>query len=792
MKYRDINIIEFRKSILSPLTRVKTYSFQPNKTLIYLDNTNSLLAHPYIQYIDSANTLIFSLAPFTLQNKNTISLYNIVLDQLSSNSIDIECDRCKAFLLNGNSILIVDNITKQPLKIAIGSYSKGIEIQDIDPSISLSLEALYPFYEFSYLTSSTNNLIYKVTFKHDSLDIKEFIKCKNIKNAVYGKNKVTICSNDPDNLLLITNGIYSTEYSIQKNTEDVKPIDIKIFTNSIYIKFDTIGGFIFKKDGDITRIGLSREFEPLGIFEDGNIIGITHDTLSIVNIEKNSITTIAKINTNNLIDLYIDEYNNRISATYKDHITLFDINEKPIFIEIPCIKPLHSIPIDNYLIVFLQNEIRIYLIDKTSNRIYFEHIATLPRNLIHCTGVSRTNIICIDRIGRFILANVEKLIKLLNSLSSIKIIRSHHSNISTVLAPDYMPITPIKFGYHQNIDYKVHRLDSFKAIIMINHEETKIKETSMEIDGVFSHINTTIKLDDNTRIIDSYRNIKILHKINVMNTEYLFLDPPLNSNTIVIPLANIRDVKVVKPSIIKISKDRNSLRCVVAIAKELKGVRFGMLMENSDNNNITDISNIVKMFSNRICIEKLDLIEAKIFCSNSIHTLKSGCIALDKCHNLLAIHLVIHIDGNSIEIPLPLDKFVKARNIYYEDKPSLNLLHTNEFIITIPTTCISIDNPMIIFEENSIIFSIRLTNKCNNIYINILTSKNNSYLLSPQESKAINIKIDINTLIRGYEYLAIIEPGGNKILLFNIPLDYIIALSTKTALKMLNLLGLKH
>jgi len=450
MRYRDINVIEFRKNILSPLTRIKTYSFQSSKTLVYLDNPNSLLTHPYIQYIDDANTLIFSLAPFTLQNKNTISLYNIVLDQILGSSIDIECNGCKAFLLNGNSILIVDNITKQPLKIAIGSYSKGIEIQNIDPSIALSFETLYPFYEFGYLTSNTNNLIYRVSVKHDSLDIKEFIRCKSIRNAVEGKNRVTICSKDSDNILLVTNGIYSAEYNIRENIGDAKPIGVKMFTNSIYIKFDTIGGVIFRKDGDMIRIGLglSKEFEPLGVLEDNNIIGVVHDVLTIVNTEKNSITTITKINTNDLIDLYINEYNDRISVTYKDRITLFDISEKPVFIEIPCIKPLYSMPIDNYLIVFLQNEIRIYLIDKTSNRIYLEHIASLPRNLVHCTNISRANMLCIDRIGRLIIADIEKLIKLSNSLSIIKTIRNSHSNTSTILVPDYMPLTPIKFDYH--------------------------------------------------------------------------------------------------------------------------------------------------------------------------------------------------------------------------------------------------------------------------------------------------------------------------------------------------------
>ncbi len=787
-RYRDINIIEFKKSILSPLTRIKTYSFQSNKILIHLDNPTSLLTHPYIQYIDNANALVFSLAPFTIRNKNTLSLYNIILDQLSNNSINIECNRCKAFLLDGNSILIVDNITKQPLKIAIGSYSRGIEIENIDQSISLSFDILYPFYEFGYFISSTNNLIYKVTIKYGSLNTEEFIRCRGIENVSYGKDKVTICFNDSESILLATNGIYSVEYSIRKKIENSKPIDIKMFTNDIYIKFDALGGFIFKKDGNIIRIGLSEDFEPLGVLEDDNIIGILHNILSIVNIEKNSTTAIAKIDTNNLVDLYINEYSNKISVTYNDHITLFDVNEKPIFIDIPCIKPLHSIPIDNYLIVFLQNEIRIYFIDKTSNRIYFEHIATIPRNLVRCTAVSRTNVLCIDRIGRLVLANIEKLIKLLNSLSSIKIIRNHYPNSSTIIVPEYMPITPIKFGYHQNIDYTIHRLDSFKAIIMINHEEIKIKETPIEIDGIFGHINTIIKLNDNIRAINNYEDVKILHKISIMNTEYLFIDPPLSHNTKIVPLSNIRDIKIVKPFIIKVSKDKDNLKGIIAIAKELKGVRFGMFME--DSNSITDISNNVKMFSNRICVNALDLIEAKVYCSNSIHIIKSGCITLDKCHNLLAVHLVVHIDGNSIEIPLPLDKFVKVRNIY-KDKSSLNLLHTNEFIITIPSTCISIDNPMIIFKENSTILSIRLTNKCNNVYINILTS-NSSYILLPQESKSVDIKIDINTLIRGYEYLAIIEPGGNKVLLFSLPLDYIIVLGAKTALKMLNLLGLKH
>ncbi len=794
MKYRDVNIIEFKKNILSPLTKIRTYSFDPHKTLVYLENPGVLLAQPYIQYIDNVNALIFSLAPFTLQTKNTISFYNIILDQLSNNSIDIECNSCKAFLLDGNSVLIVDNITKQPLKIALSSYSKGIEIRDVDMSVTLSSEFLYPFHEFGYIASNTNSSIYRISTRHGSIDVKEFIRCKNMRNVVHGREKMTICLNDVDNIMLITNGIYSIEYRIQKKDgyiDEVMPIDVKMLTNGVYIRFEKLGGFILKGGKNITRIGLSKDFEPLGILENGNIVGLIRNMLSIADPEGNSLINIARIDSDNIIGLYINEYNNRISTTYNDRIMLFDVNENPIFIEIPYIKPLYSMPIDNYLMVFLRNEIRIYLIDRTSNRIYLEHIASLPQNLVHCTKVSKTNILCIDRAGRFVLANIERIVKVLNSLENIKVIRNSDSNssISTILVSDYMPITPLKFGYYQNLDYSVHRLDSSKAIIIIDYEGTRAKEIPVEVDGVLSHINTIMKVNDNIRVIDGYKNVKILHKIGIMNTEYIFIDPPLDHNVIPISLANTETIKIVKPSIIKVHRNENSLGGIIALAKELGGIRSGIIID-AGNSNAIDLSNIVKMFPDRICVDKLNSIRVKIYCSNSVYTIKSGCTNLDRCHNLLAIHLVLYVNRNSIDVPLPLDKFVRVRSVY-KNELGLNLLHTNEFILTIPSTCISINNPMIIVENGSAILSISVINTCSNVYVNILTSRN-FYTLSPHESKTINIQIGIDTLIRGYEYLALVEPGGNKIFLFNLPLDYIIALSTKTALKMFNFLGLKH
>lgn len=786
-------IIEFKKCVLDPYN-VKLRKYKFDRSIFIRVHCNNILLHPPIVYNTIDKSLDIGLAPFVkIGNSGILNFYSIAFEELQENTITSSSNNHNLLTLDDTSILVIDTATNKASNIIRASVDKGvIECIGLD-NYNIYIKAAHSLNNYVvYL--STDGYLYKLSLNHSHPLIEPLFRCDASAISKYGIYTTTLCTYGTKTYAFIANKIYGTSIEIDERIPPKSSDHVYgyIYNNLCFVK---IGHRYF-----VARLGgkniyhYINDVEPLAILGKNSIVGISaNNALVLLDLDKGNLNVIAKLDVKNLLDIYIDDFTNNIALTYNNSIYIFNLINRPVYLKLKANEVYSTTLVNDLLLIFRRNYIDIYRVDITPHRIYLEHLTSIPRYFIECIGLDKSNIMCIDRLGRMVAGDFKKVIldmefnfiSLRCSIGTAVYVHGHlipillgntyNSSLQRISAND----TLIVVAQH---DVPAHNVIStiFKA------NRSSLQQNNNAVIDIPEIDSTYILLTNNNAYIVSSDNSKYKHM-------YLAI---LDGSKAIKKQFNIR--QNIRERFLELTKDGLQ----VYLSGEHDIIEWGIGIE--DSNLITlDLHNNLIINDKNIClsrdvsevVRRLDgsVVGFLAICSNTILEQKGLCLSLSECKKLLRLFLVIYTNSGIRYISVPIDAITISKSYYVDISYVSSTYAQGTQRILLPRKCVDIADARIYLELRALAVELKFVNHCQNVGATVVIN-DNVLFLGPAEKRDIKLDIGIDNFIDdGGIQIVIYESTGNA-LRYSVPLDLqqIMARAYVLALKVAKIFGIKY
>ncbi|MEM1526856.1 MAG: hypothetical protein QXZ41_04445 [Ignisphaera sp.] len=782
----DFVVIEFKKPIINNNDlKLKTYSVEGNILVELLHS--KLLVHPSIVYDLQNKTLNIDLAPFIkVEDDETLMVYSIALEDISIEPPPITCNVCKYIVLDPASIIALDRAMGKPIKVFRVVPCTGVKIFDM-LNHNFYTKALHPQRtHVLYLTDE--GVLGKIIATNSEAYVEEVLQCTKFIVREYKNYTLSLCFSSDKNYAVLSNNVYGF------NIELPNPIHFNDIDGFGEVYGYLLNNLCFIKLGrksyscklrSISPAEICCEVEnihPLAFLSDDVILAVEpNNSLFLLDLNRGRINVLTKISPRKLLNHFIDFKHKYIALTYNDSIFIYYAEDKSVYTKIKVGNALASILANDKLLVFRRDYIDLYGVDVSPHHIYVEKLFSAPKYVTSCVTLEENNVLCMDRKGRFLITQVDKLFE---TLPTVRILRSS-LGITMYSYGDltHLLINPI---YEDSL-FRVNSSGFFLHLDNFNNFNEVFLYNIKPKDAPF---NST--LDEIPRDLE---NLKIL----LLGEKHLILGSSTKQyldNT----MLKVFDYGYSKSRCTTLPKDKeqNNFDNVIGsakvyIVKTSEFIEWGVSIDES-NIEFLDTDKILSYNKGILCLASENLkslpaphneLSLVALCSNTI--MKGSCIDMNSCEKLLKVFLEVGGTGLS----LPIQSLTKPITVFRDDDNKV-IVTFNQGVqyVVLPRRCVELVYASLDMLHS--IVTLKITNKCNNIGGTIVVENNVSFV-EPNGEKEIKMHVDLNHILSdGGLQILILESNGS-IRQYTLPtnLKNVIPRAVNIALKIAKVVGIK-
>lgn len=785
---KDFAVIEFRKPIISgDGLKFKTYKIE-DKVLVELLHSR-LLVHPSIVYDLHSKFLNIDLAPFIkIGDDRTLTTYSIAVEDLVMEPSPVTCSVCKYVVLDSASIIALDSITGKPLKILKVVPYVGVKVLDM-LNHNIYIRALHPQYTYA-LYLSDKGAIGKVVAADAEAYIEEILLCSKYRTREYKNHTLSLCFSSDKIYATVGSNIYGFHVELSNHTSnndvDLDKVHGYSLNNLCFIKLGR-KGYVCKLK-NISSADTCYEVEnvyPLAFLSDDVLVALeSNNSLFLLDLNRKHIDIITKVYPSKLLGHFIDLKHKYIVLTYDDGMYIHSIEDKPVYVKIKDNSVLASVLANDKLLVFKKSCIDLYEVDVRSNHIYIEKLFSSPNYITSCTTLEEDIVLCVDRKGRLIIEQVEKLFKI---IPMVKILRNN-GGITLNSYGDLIPllVNPI---YEDSL-FRVRSDNCFLRLDNLNNFDEVFSYNIKPKDVSFSNTFNEIPKDLN--------NLRIL----LLRDRYFILGSPAKQSLGDFKLT-IFDYDYSKQDRkVTLTRERNYVRgntgfsskyTKVYVVKNSELIEWGISVNKSSIQSI-DVDKIIRYNGNRLCLASENLenifiqhkdLSLTALCSNTI--MKGFCVDISSCERLLKILLEV----GDVSLSLPI-QFLTTPKISFEDGYSQAVVTFKQGVqhIILPSKCVELTYASLNL-LNSIV-TLRITNKCHNVGGTVAV-EDTILFVEPNEEKEVKIRINLNHILNdsGLQINILESNGNSRWYTLSTDLKHVIPKAISIALKIAKIVGIR-
>jgi hypothetical protein len=760
-------ILELRKPIIDLHTKIRTIRTR-DKVFIELVNPK-LLIYPRIVYTKQSKELDIGLTPFIkAEDSGTLTTYSIALENFDQNLIDELCYTCNYFTLNPFSILSIDNVMGKLLKLYKVVPHEALEVIDL-ANYELYAKTVHPQHNH-VLFLSNNGVLGRIVLVDTGISVEELHRCRKYCTGTYESFTTSVCVNN-DIFTAVSSHVYG--FSAKLNLE---PYLLQINTSRIYgyiknnVYFIKFGrrGFVFNLEYryDTDSYYKIEDADPLAFIDEERVLALNSNNLLIlVDTENNSSTVLNRYSHQDVVKFFVDPNHSRIAIITNNHLDIYNVDDTPTYVRIVA-NDVDSVTLaKDKLVVLKKDGVDVYYIDIGSSRLYIEKFATLPRYFADCTSLEDDIVLCIDRLGRITMFNIEKLLDL---VPRIKVLNSV-SGFNLYIFGEFTPlmINPV---------YE-------KSLIKIRASQFLLKSEEVDIEDILIP-NIKLKPRPYRVLVELPKNFDVV-KVLQVNDKHIILskleivDHNLVLKYILDDYSRIDINTYVHPSLY--------------LVKNVGNLEWGVYLDKVDIIKLK-IDELLRLHQDQICLNK-DMLEKNninlsntsliAICNNILA--KGICIDLSKCSKLLK--LILEIDGKYVS--MPVYNLCKPRVVFKDDIVEPYIMYNRGiYEVMLPRKCVEIQDTYFNVSESKIF--LKISNRCRKVWGSVVI-ENSVLPVEPLRVKEVSIDVDWQHILSDYGLQIVVFETTGYMHQCTIPLTFenVMAIAMHIALKVAKMLGIR-
>ena len=754
---KAVNVVE----LLSDSSLASRIATIVNSITVYRDDQKlvrfygkDLIVHPYT--VIHSSIPIISLTPFVFREGNKVVIYSPV----TRHRLDIDLNNSENFdvaPITSNGIAIVSKSLPGAKVLTIGS-EKGFEEHRLENVVHVIPQDL-----FSYVITDDATL-YRVS---ELLELEAEAKCEKVHYIENSRLRAAICLSKNDVIAIVSDGVYGECFKLPETlVPSVNGITQGFGSIALHSDSSTLI-LSFKNRKRFEHIAPYRIERPTQLY-DNIFVGFVGENLAIYDASKERLTITSF---RECKQVKTSPQRGYVAVACKGFAALLNIDNYSHVI-IPR-EADNVMLLDSYLILQRHTRLTIYELAE-DDRIRL--LIDIPTALASCGEVDDSKVLCIDTLGRLVIASIESLIELEPQL----LLLSSKEGEVTALIKFYAPGYPLKIIPGNNVHVTFQRYDSTTTGISIKGEKNIPQRLSIALQGVVKKLETTVMLSGSDELPEKIYS-KRIPKLLLVNEVPLTCNSDAESS-----------IKKCLKSLSQVSGNVASISilCIDSEVRE-KTEYKSILIENMEAINIKPIVNAKR---GMICIDMLGKASADIqleaICRNGVTIKGLNCIEIpDNCENpILILTLRLPKENNTctISIPIHIDEAIAIieQNTYEaitKQKASYNII--------LPSKCIDVKSAEVVYDSGLKLRAV-FENRCMNVATTVI-GEGISILLEPNSRKLISIAIDIADVVLGWKKLTAIEPAKIFVIKVPIPLQQILHAAHQAALKLLAITGFR-
>jgi hypothetical protein len=754
---KAVNVIE----LLSDSSLASRIATLVNSIIVYRDGKKlvrfygkDIIVHPYMAVYSSAP--IISLTPFVFRAGSKVVIYSPV----TRHRLDIDLNNSENFDIvpfTSNGIAIISK-SLPGAKVLTIDGKKGFEEHRLENAVYVIPQDLS-----SYVITADGTL-YRAS---ELLELEAEAKCEKVHYIENSRLRAAICMSKDNVITMVSDGVYGEYFELPKTrVPSVNGITQGFGSIALHSDGSTLI-LSFKNRKRFEHIVPYRIERPTQLY-DNIFVGFVSENLAIYDASKEKLTITSF---RECKQVKVSPQRGCIAVACKEFVALLNIDNYS-YVVIP--READSVMLlDSYLILQRHTRLTIYeLVEDDRTRLLID----IPTALTSCGEVDGSKVLCIDTLGRLVIASIESLIELEPQL----LLLSSKEGEVTALIKFYTPGYPLKIVPGNNVHVAFQRYDSATTEISIKGEKNIPQKLSIELQGVVKKLETTVMLPGSDEPPGKIY-IRRIPKLLLVN------EVPLTCNS-----SAESSIKKCLKSLSQVSGGTASIS-ILCIDSEARGKTEykSILVENVEAINIKPIVNAKQ---GMICIDMLGKADADILleaiCRNGVTIKGLNCIEItDNCENpiiILTLRLRKENDTCTTSIPIRIDEAVAIieQNTYEaiaKQKASYNII--------LPSKCIDVKSAEVVY-DSGLKLRIMFENRCMNVAATVI-GEGISILLEPNSRKLISIAIDAIDAVHGWKKLTAIEPAKIFVIKVPIPLQQILHTAHQAALKLLAVTGFR-
>jgi len=716
--------------------------------------------------------LNIGLSPFIkVCNDGALNVYSIALENTEQNFEEKMCNTCNYFTLGSSSVIAIDKVMNKVLKLYKVIPHRTINIEDLSKH-ELYVKAFQPQYNYA-LFLNDKGILGRIAILNNGISIESLHHCQKYNVSKCELFNVFVCI-DSSIFTAISSHVYG--FSTELNAENrLRSIDIsKIYgyikNNVYFIKFGR-KGFILNlaSPDELNKYYEVEDVEPIAFINDGNILALDNNSMLILmDLENNNSIILNRVRWQNVVEYSTDSSYNFIAVVTDDSIYIYNIQGTPTYARIPTNDASSVVLAKDKFMVFRKNYIDLYYIDINPSHLYIEKIATMSKLFTNCVPLEENLVLCIDRMGRIVLLDFEKLLDL---VPKVKVLQSSSGSTLYILNG----LTPLMI----NPAYE-------NSLIRVKTNQCLLRVENSDVNDVLIP-SIELKINPYRVFIEMPSEI---NKVQIIQ---------INDKHIIVSKPNISDDKVpikyfYSYSSAKTSMYAKALPSLYAV-KIYNNVEWGVHLGKVNLVKL-DVNELLKYNQDKLCLNKDELEKISntlsfrypsltAICSNTI--IEGMCIDLSSCSKLLK--LILEVEGRYISLPLHV--FNKPRLVFKDDIFEPNIIYDHGTCqVVLPKKCIELQNAYLNIFESKVF--LKIDNRCRNIW-GIAIAENNIFLIKPQSRDAISIAIDWSHIVSDNGIQILIFEATGYVHRYTIPFTFkdILTIVINTALKIAKMLGIR-